>query len=263
SESGCVADDGLRALDGARGTVKGCEETVALRSDLSSLVAVKLRAYGCIMLVELCAPVAVAHLDETFCRGDDVGEEHRRQDSVNRRRGSLAGQKCCDLVDNRGGQPHRQVRTRHFDERGAFDVLSQVAAMLYRGIWVVLRLKDQGRNPNERQHVAYIGSEGRAKLRRGGPWRCRSTEDAGRCLQVFRRRVRVQTCRVLRRAPGGCDIADKSIDTVPGHTWIVVGLDPPGGRVAERERAHPLWVHRCVHDRDRSGGATRENACTL
>src|SRR5438445_7527075 len=75
-------------------------------------------------------PRSVAELCRALGRADDVGEEHRRQDTVRLRPMPHAGEELLDLVEDLVGvDPGQMVVPRQLDEARTRDVLGDVAAL--------------------------------------------------------------------------------------------------------------------------------------
>jgi hypothetical protein len=113
------------------------------------------------MAVEHFSPLAVAETRGSFGRTDDVGEEHRRQDSVGLRGMAGAGQELLDLVHHRVAVADADdvVLAGHLHERGPADVLGQVLGVMLPGEAVPAAIEHQCGCLDRREHRAHVSEE--------------------------------------------------------------------------------------------------------
>ena len=96
----CGLGDRCGAGDGPSGPVEARGEAVPGGVDLPPAESAQLLAHGAFVGIEGRAPSPVAEGGQVFGRGDDVGEEHRRQHAVDIDWWSLAGQELGDLLED-------------------------------------------------------------------------------------------------------------------------------------------------------------------
>ena len=112
----------------------------------------------------LVVTTLVPELRGALGRGDDVGEEDRRERAVGIGPVAGAGEELLDLVDDRlpGPKPDEVVVTRENGELRPVDLLGEVAAQLDWDGKVTLPVHDQGRRRDSRQCLAGVHQSGSA-----------------------------------------------------------------------------------------------------
>ncbi len=91
---------------GASRAVKRRQEAVAGRSHLTASIPLEHAPHSFVMTAEQAPPVFVAELTRPLRRPHDVGEQHRRKNSVDQRRAADAADEPARLVE------HERVRGR-------------------------------------------------------------------------------------------------------------------------------------------------------
>src|SRR4029077_5311600 len=103
SERAQRRDNGLCALNGARGSVERCKKAVPQRLDLPPTKAGQLSSYDLVVLVQQVAPTAVAQCRGLLGRADDIGKENRGQHPIDHDWRSRAGQKLVYRIGDLAG----------------------------------------------------------------------------------------------------------------------------------------------------------------
>src|SRR5438105_9845287 len=88
-------------MNGALRAIERGEETVTGRVHLTAAIALEQIADPRLPGLEEVAPFAVAEVGGARRRGDDVGEQHRRQHAIGLDGGSAAGDELLDRVEDR------------------------------------------------------------------------------------------------------------------------------------------------------------------
>src|SRR5438105_3122819 len=146
------------------GTLEGGEEAVTERLYHPPPVALELCPRDVVMALHQRPPALVPELRGALGRGDDVGEEDRRERAVGIGPVAGAGEELLDLVDDRlpGPKPDEVVVTRENGELRPVDLLGEVAAQLDWDGKVTLPVHDQGRRRDSRQCLAGVHQSGSA-----------------------------------------------------------------------------------------------------
>src|ERR671930_2095198 len=146
------APDRARARDGARRAVEAREDAVACGVDLLPAEPGDLGPHGSVVACDQLAPRAVAELRRPLGRADDVGEQHRREDSLRLRQPAHAVHEPLRLADRL--LVHVVVDPgEHADEptqlpdRGARDALGHVRRL----VALAALAEDQRRHTNRRE----------------------------------------------------------------------------------------------------------------
>src|SRR5262249_27308896 len=84
--------------DGTRGTIERREKAVARGADLLAAPPSKQTAHQLVVLVEQAPPPAITHCRHPLGRLDDVGEQHRRELTVDTAGETLSGEELLDLL---------------------------------------------------------------------------------------------------------------------------------------------------------------------
>lgn len=106
-------DDASRTANAARRSVERGENAVTRCAHLDATELLKLAPYPCVEIFKKIAPALVAKRRSPLGRADDVDEQDRRKDAIQRRFVAHPSQKLFDFIDNGVGicAPGQMVAT--------------------------------------------------------------------------------------------------------------------------------------------------------
>lgn len=143
--------------DRPRRTFEHSEETIAERLDRPTPVALDLDADDLVVAFDQCPPALVSHLGGSLCRGDDVGEQDRRQGTIGVAPVTGAGQELLDLVDDRlpVPDPDEVIPAWEDGQLRPRDLLCEIPTEFDRNK-AVLAIDDQRRRRDPRQRCSDV-----------------------------------------------------------------------------------------------------------
>ena len=143
----------VREVDGAARPVEGDEEAVTGGLDLAAAVAVEPLTDKRLLLLEQIAPAPITDLGRALGRGDDVGEDDGRQDSVEAGDRAHAGDELLDGRQRslRVADPGEMVDALELDVAATGDLLSRRRAVNL-GRFLVPRAPRGGTGRNGDRH---------------------------------------------------------------------------------------------------------------
>ena len=220
------------------------------------------------MEIQQVAPLAVAELDGTLRRSDDVGEHDSREHPIDLRPAADTREELFDLVEDRVliSDEGKVIRARELYEPRPSDPLGQVAGALDRERAIIGPVDDERRNTDRAEHGSHVDLTVHPRQGQRGA----GTRTASQVLgppgseAIVVLQARGAGRKPDRATPPALDLVEKCLVLLRRRAErIVVGDETAGVRPDQDERNGPFRKGRREQQAHRPTFRMTEQRCTL